>query len=185
MGGDMQKILGMGNWSIFGDENNTGILNLIELLFPKSFGGDCMYYEDLGINVPLQFAKRAQLWMMIYQGRALHSDGSLGLLKDSNRLGPIADSAIPNALRGYGILKYDEELSKKIDGQAELGNHSAEVREIRMATVVVMQKLLESINEHRMANGKNTISFLALDHALWRIGRNISKPAHLSKTTDY
>lgn len=182
---DPLAIFEMAGGKIFGDESRAGILDTIELYFPKSFGDDCMYYEDLGINVPLRFAKRAQLWMMLYQGRALASNGELPLLEESEVLGPIADSAIPNALRNYGILEYDEGLSGKIDHQIELGHHSPEVREIRMATVVAVQRILEAVNTRRFALKKNGTSFLALDNALWRTGRNLPKPAHLSKTTDY
>ncbi len=181
---DPMKIFEAGGMSIFEDESSTGILNLIELYLPKGFGNDCVYYNLNGINVPLRFSKRAQLWMMLYQGRALGSNGALPLLAGSEALGPIADSATPNALREYGILDYDERLSKKIDSCVEFNAHSPEVLEIRMATVFAFKSILESVNTRRWALGKNSTSFLALDYALWQIGRNIQKPTHLSSVDE-
>ena len=175
-----------GRWRAFGDSDHLGIVDLLEMEFPKSFGMDRFFHSDeLRANYPLRFAKRAQLWLMIYQGRALANPGKLRPLEDGELLGPIADSAIPNALRACEVLAYDRELTEQIDSQIELVPHGTEVKEIRMATVAAMQKLLERINLKRLGPGKPPTSMLALDNALWRLGRNLAKPAHLARTTDY
>ncbi len=183
---DWKNLFEAGRWRAFGDGNHLGIVDIIEMEFPKSFGQDCFFHSDkLRDNYPLRFSKRAQLWLMIYQGRALANPGKLRPLDDGELLGPIADSAIPNALRACEILAYNKELTQQIDDQIELLPHSSEVKEIRMATVAAMQKLLSRINLKRSGLGKHPTSMLALDNALWRLGRNLTKPAHLAQTTDY
>ncbi len=183
---DWKNLFEAGHWRAFGDANRLGIVDLLEMEFPKSFGMDCFFHSDkLRTNYPLRFAKRAQLWLMIYQGRALANPKELRPLEDGDLLGPIADSAVPNALRSCEILEYNKELTQQIDEQIELTPHGTEVKEIRMATVAAMQKLLDRINLKRGGLGKSPTSMLALDNALWRLGRNLTKPAHLAKTTDY
>lgn len=185
---DPMNILEQSNYHAFENESGLGAIEMVEVGFPKSFGMDCAYHhDDHGQNWPLRFSKRAQLWLMMYEGRAMKSGGELPLLRSDSQLGPIADSAVPNALREHGVLKYAKELAEKIDNHTELGEHSQEVIEIRLATVVAVQLLLEAVNRRRTVLNKRPISFLALDNLLWKVGRSkkVHNPAHLSRTTDY
>lgn len=174
-----------GRYRAFGNESHLGIIDLLELNCPKSFGLDCAYHVDALGKSPLRFSKRAQLLLMIYQGRALSAPWSIKPLMDGELLGPIADSAVPNALRSRGVIIYSQKLAEQIDRQEELPANSDEVKEIRMATVVAVKDLLSLLNEHLIGCGKNPVSILALDHALWQMGRNLKTPAHLCRTTDY
>lgn len=182
---EWQSLFQEGGYRAFGNESRIGIVDLIELNFPKSFGLDCSYHEDELGRYPLRFAKRAQLWLMIYQGRALSAPQDLKSLVDGNLLGPIADSAIPNALRSRGAIIYSQKLAARIDRQEELPAKSEEVREIRMATISAVKNLLAFLNTHLIGCGKKPVSMLALDNALWQMGRNLKTPAHLCRTTDY
>lgn len=182
-----ENILRSGNW--LATSNNLNILSVLDVLendFPKTFGLDRSYLrDDLQHSWPLPFSKRAQLFLMIYQGRASHSNSALPLLANGDLVGPISDSAVPNALRSLKILEYSPDLQKMIDEQVELPSGSRQELEIRMATVVAMKMMLEAVNAERAAANRPKITLLELDNLLWRMGRNEKTPCHLTRTTAY
>ncbi|MEK7192265.1 MAG: queuosine salvage family protein [Patescibacteria group bacterium] len=162
------------------------VMSNLETFFPISFAADISYYLlDDQKTLALPFAKRLLLWPLVYQGRALNSAGELTPLKDSYNLGPIADSAVPNALRTLKILKYDEQLADLIDGRMEIMEQSNEEIEIRMAAVYAVQQLLDQVNAYRRGLRKSLITIVELDYWLWMLGRQAATPYHFTQTANY
>ena len=163
------------------------IIRILATRFPTAFGSD---YTDLTIAddkmMTFRFYKRAQLWPLMYHGRALHSNGELPLLKDPEYIGPISDPAVPSGLRLLGILIYSPELKNKIARQVLLTAGGKKEVLIRLATVYATQKLLDSINfRRRQYLNQPTITMVELDNYMWKLGRASKLPQHLCKTTAY
>lgn len=148
-------------------ETRKLISNLIQY-FPTAFGAD--HYNGLYIN------KRAQLFPLIYHGRALHSSGVLRPLKNPDDIGPIPDYQIPKYLRAIDVLKYAKSLDKKIANRQILPFGSTEEREIRIATVYAVCELMKLTN----------LTMPTLDYFLWQGGQKIQYlNHHLTPTTAY
>lgn len=134
----------------------------------------------------LRFSKRAQLFPMMYHGRALSSGGKLQPIRDPEHFGPVVDYQIPRILKALGILQYKLWLEKYVrDGREIQANSRAEI-EIRAQTVRAVSLLLERINELRPSD--NQITMVELDFALWSAGRDPSIPRsrhHYTFTTAY
>lgn len=128
-----------------------------------------------------EFHKRAQLFAMMYEGRARSSD-KLSRLQDSDLIGPIADYDIPRMLHAVGVLEYSSALEHKIKTWQLIEANGLEEMEIRAQTVNAQMLLLARVNELR---GGENIDFLALDYKLWRAGRRLKEPHHLTRTTAY
>lgn len=170
--GDPARILRKCDWNgcnLFPDVC-PDVIGMLEMKFPLAFGQDRL------------FRKRSQLFTLLYQGRALNS-AVLKPLKNMENLGPIADSAVPNALRYLGILQYSSELAAKIDRREIIAKDSAEEFEIRVATVYIVSKLLRLIN--KMCGSRRSWTIAELDHKLWLLGREAPTFYHLTPTTDY
>jgi Queuosine salvage protein len=128
----------------------------------------------------LKFNKRAQLLVMMYQGRALNSKG-LRSVEGYEDLGPIADYAVPRALRTAGILRYAPGLEAMIRNQVLIAKDSPEEQEIRAQTTRAQVMLLDRINRVRQPQ----ITVLHLDYKVWILGRDGTEPHHLTRTTAY
>lgn len=141
--------------------------------FPISFGLDWV-----GIDGKiLVFAKRAQLWPLVYQGRAMNSE-NLRWLLSYEKIGPIVDYQVPNGLRHRGIHRYAKELAEKIDNKVPLERQSREELAVRFATA---ETLLDLQDVTRLTQ-------VELDFPLWWEGRVAYKNGlqhMLVKTTDY
>ncbi|HLC95216.1 MAG TPA: queuosine salvage family protein, partial [Patescibacteria group bacterium] len=132
----------------------------------------------------LKFSKRAQLFPMLYHGRAASSQGKLVPIRDPEHFGPIVDYRVPQALRTLGILRYDENLANRIDDGMLIVPESAMEIEIRIATTKATLMLLEAINAIR----QEPITMVELDYVLWSMGRAPSFPQskhHYTYTTAY
>jgi hypothetical protein len=154
----------------------TGIVNVLINDFP-SFRDESVHRSTGAI---LKFEKRAQLFAMMYQGRAMSST-QLPWLKDYEMLGPIADYSVPNALRDAGILQYAADLDKRISRGGLIGKNSRFEQEIRAQTVKAQIALLKEINRVRTTK----TNYLALDYKLWMRGRDVKLPHHLTRTHAY
>ena len=148
-------------------------------------------YQDTK-NVPespamtATFAKRAQLLALMYQGRALSSEGKLAPLADPHTIGPIADYQVPKTLRILGILVYGSALARLVDQEKALKEGGSQEFGIRINTVKAVARLLEEINEFRLHSGKDTITMVELDFVLWKTGVGETKAKHhLTRTTAY
>ncbi len=129
----------------------------------------------------LEFHKRANLLVLMYQGRALDSGGALSIVKDAADLTPPADYEVPKSLKYLGILKYRKELEQTISRQEPIIRDTASEIDIRAQTVGAMFVLCKRINTLR----KDPISIVELDYKLWSEGRSSPDPHHLTETTAY
>ncbi len=175
-GDNPRKFFESAQYRIFPKQGSSGLLLTLESCFPESFAVDADR---------LCFRKRSQLLALIYQGRAIHSDGQLPLLKDADQIGPIADCAVPNALSEMKILKYSPKLAEKINRREEIRSNSQEETEIRAATVFAVSQILEQINTLRSYREQSEVTILELDNVLWSLGRQSTLPYHITQTTAY
>ncbi len=182
--GDPLNILEQSRYRVLLDpqEGNAGIVDHLFEYFPDAFGQDYAVWKD---HV-LTFAKRAQLWPCLYQGRALEPGSKLQPLADPENIGPILDYHVVNVLRYHGCLEYSPELAAKVDSRTPIARHSPEEIEMRAKAGAVIVKLVELINAMRPA-GVRQWTGVEIDAALWLFGREAAKkhPYHLCLTMDY
>ena len=153
------------------------IIEILIMEFPYAFGSD-FYWVNEGRQTEknkIFLNKRAQLFPLIYHGRATYSNILLPL-KNPQVLGPIVDYQIPKYLRVMGVLEYCPELDQKIADREILPVGSLEELEIRIATAVAISELMKI----------SGLIMPALDHWLWREGQKIQQlKHHLTPTTAY
>lgn len=162
------------------DDWGLGIVELLASLCPTAFGQD-----KHPARKDLAFYKRPQLFVLMYQGRAMSSGGELPLIKDRHRIGPISDYRVPNTLRHRRVIFYSPDLADKIDRREEIQRHSEEELEIRIGTVYAVAKLLTQINDYCSGRDDKLWTMIELDYPLWKAGRDAPRHHHLCKTTDY
>lgn len=175
-GDNVMNLLEESHW------NAIEIIKNLKLYFWNSYGRDESNFWDGKRWWWLPFHKRPMLFAMMYHGRS-SSDKNFPKLKNPEVIGPVSDYAVPNGLRGTGILVYDNALAEKIDAQTELSPNEREEIEIRTATVVVLNELLRRVNGKRPQNQQITMA--ELDYQIWTLGREISLKHHLTETTAY
>jgi hypothetical protein len=183
--GQAWNILLEGGYRLFNIEEKPGIVEILISRFPKAFGQD-RYDPAIG------FYKRAQLWPLVYQGRAVNShsrdgpdDYLMPMIEDPENFGPVIDYRIPAALRDLEILRYWQDLVEKVDGRQALERHSAEELEIRIAATFAVSELLQKINEICCAESKKLWTMVELDYKLFMMGKQCAKSHHLCRSTDY
>lgn len=166
------------------DENDRPrIVELLMSHFPLAFGQDKVVLN----GQTLVFAKRPYLWPLMYQGRAMESESLLTKLEDPERIGPVVDYQIPNALRHLGILKYSDELARKIDNKVPIEKGSQEELAIRISTTLILSSIIELLKMERDEHVRPW-TMVELDYELWSMGRAAAKAGlqhHLTETTDY
>lgn len=136
----------------------------------------------------IEFNKRAQLFPMMYHGRALSSDGRLQPIRDPENFEPVADYEVPKILRMFGAIRYSPELAAKVDGGIVIPKNSPEEIEIRAMTVVATAQLLGHINFEREEKHLKKITMAELDYAVWNMGRGPEYKTlrhHYTYTTAY
>ena len=178
-GDNVSNLIAHGDWDVI------KILHLLIQDFPMAFGRDVTSLENNGKTWFFRFHKRPLLFLLIYQGIATNSGGKLTLLKDPEVIGPVADYAVPNALRYKGVLQYSNGLRHKIDNLLEIPSHSQEDVEIRAGMVTAVCRLLIKINKNLVSRGLKPITMMELDAFLWKLGRKVDTQHHLTRTTDY
>ena len=172
-------------WNLFEDAGFRafgpyGIVHQLRRNFPS--------FND--VSDYLHFHKRSQLLVMVYQGRALDSNGELPLIGDIDDLGAIADYEVPKVLEYLGILEYDSHLKEKILRQEIILKDSPQEQEIRAMTILAMKTLLEEINKLREgppAGEAGKINMCHLDYRIWKMGKDATNlpPHHLTQTIFY
>lgn len=99
---------------------------------------------------------------------------------DRSHLLGCADYKIPQVLRSYGVLVYDEELSELIDSGAELVENSVYEVEIRASMLVVIDYMWKKINRK--------VDRIDINDFLWNRGQDKTRkmqPYHRTRTTAY
>lgn len=183
-GGHFYNLFEEANYRAF-TSDRKGIVDRLIRDFPSFF--DVSWHEKS--QTFLQFHKRAQLYAIMYQGRALDSKGKLSLIEDADNLGPPADYDVPRALKKLGILEYEKSLEKKIKAQKIIKKDSLAEQEIRAQMTYAMVELIEEINKIREANNwqKPKVNILEVDFRVWWAGKEMGtdEPHHLTPTIAY
>lgn len=154
--------------------DRKGIIDRLIRDFPSFW--DTSWYA-LDVDHLLEFHKRAQLYAIMYQGRAMDSDGKLPLIVDADDLGPPADYRVPQVLKKLGILKYKPSLTRRINAQKIIQKDSLEEQEIRAQMIYAMVRLCNL-----------TGTWIGpIDFRIWYAGTKMTdgKPHHLTPTTAY
>lgn len=157
------------------DGSAATLVRLVTEVFP-SFR-DIASYD--GLVVP--FYKRAQLLCTDLAG-AFHGR-ELGSFHDLDALTAFADYKLPQVLRFYGALRYEETLARRIDAREEIPAGSPEEVEIRAATVCAVDELVARLH----ARGQPAAAW-QVDWALWQLGQSLppdAPPYHRTRTRFY
>lgn len=187
-GGKFFSLLERAGFRVFNPKEMDGDRGIVARLvgnFPFSFQDTANHpltrFQSSAKKRSIHFAKKAQLFAMMYHGRALDSGGKLPLIRDIENIGVVADYVLPKILRYFGVLVYSPELAQRVDNWEIVEEHSPEEVEIRAQTWQAVILLRDRLSKLR---GEN-VSMLALDYLLWRKGRMIDVPHHLTPTTAY
>lgn len=125
--------------------------------------------------------KRAQILVADLYG-AFGGRGP-GAFHDMETLTAFADYKVPQVLRRFGILEYEPELARAIQGYELLDPGSEPEVEIRAATIWGV----ELIRQELAARGRNVPAY-EIDWMLWDAGQNLparTEPYHRTLTVYY
>lgn len=155
-------------------DDGEGLVEWLAATFPAGYG-DVRTLD--GRRVP--FLKKAQLAVALLAGRFADSDhyDVTGL----DDLTVFADYVVPAILREYGVLEYDAMLAPRVDEYEPIPENSRMEVEIRAATVVAGDRILETLARDY---GLQTTA-VHLDYALWETGRDQGLALHKTATTAY
>jgi hypothetical protein len=110
------------------------------------------------------FYKRAQLLTSdILHVREILENISV----DYTHLAGCADYKIPQVMRCYGILDFDEELSNFVDNKIEIKKDSDMEIEIRANDIVVIDYIANKLD--------NKVSRIDINDYIWLLGQDKSK----------
>jgi hypothetical protein len=129
----------------------------------------------------VRFYKRAQILIADLSG-AFGGQG-LGGFDDLETLTAFADYKVPQVLRRFGVIDYDETLTAKIDRRELLAPGSVEEIEIRAATIWGCELIRRAL----AARGTHLRAF-EIDWALWFAGQSLppdERPYHRTLTVFY
>jgi hypothetical protein len=99
---------------------------------------------------------------------------------DLHRLTLFADNLVPHVLRLDGVLRFDDELTARIDAEALIEHDSPEEVEIRACALHAVELIVEAHPQPTTAT--------AIDNVLWHRGgqpRYKARPRHRARTTAY
>jgi hypothetical protein len=132
-----------------------------------------------GREIP--FYKRAQILVADLHGA--FGGRAWGEFLDMQTLTSFADYKLPQALRELGILRYDEALSARVDGELPIDSGSPEEVEIRACTVWAV----ELIRRELQKLGKGLRAY-EIDWVLWNMAQDPilkKRPYHRTLTVYY
>lgn len=159
------------------EKSNNDALKLLELIindFPSFY--DISLYK----NKEIYFQKRAQLLVSDFC-QALKKRGLI--IKNIDQLTACADYKLPQILRRFGILEYNDSLKEKIDNKIEIPHGSEKEVEIRANTVWAVEFIKE-----RVRSRNPEITSMGIDDHLWLASQEKfpdEKPYHRTRTTAY
>jgi hypothetical protein len=174
-GGDFAKLIDAAE----GDA--AALVKLIVAEFP-SFRDEAEWN-----GAPVRFWKRAQICAADL-ARLLPGEGPrahpLGRLAGLDRLTAFADYKLPQLLRSLGILVYEPDLARRVDGREPLPAGSAEEVEIRAATVWACELIARELTRRP---GAAPVTAAEVDARLWIAGQQAAgmKPYHRTRTVYY
>lgn len=129
----------------------------------------------------VRFHKRAQLLPAMLCGR--FGGRSCGAFRDIGALTIFADYKLPQMLRRFGVLAYEDGLARRVDACVELPAGSREEVEIRAAAVWACELIRRACDES--ARG---VTAAQIDAALWHAGQQKAsddRPYHRTRTIFY
>lgn len=91
-----------------------------------------------------------------------------------------ADYKIPQVMRVFNILEYDDELSLLLDNKTEIDENSEYEIEIRASMIVVIDYIWEKVDKK--------IDRIDINYFIWSKGQDktvVYKPYHLTRTISY
>ncbi|MBI2625061.1 MAG: hypothetical protein HYW70_01890 [Candidatus Nealsonbacteria bacterium] len=159
------------SWRAF--NKGKGIVERLMADFP-SFYDASPYRLPSGEWSTVYFLKRAQLFPMIYHGRAM-SVADWQKIEDIDEVGPICDYVFPGVFEHYGILEYAPILQDKIKKGELIPRHSIAEIEMRSFGMLCQLKLCEMTG----------LKFFQIDPKIWYWGRDKPALRFLCPTTDY
>lgn len=165
-------------WSNVLEESRNNASLLAEIL-----ADNFLSFDDSSIfkGEKIGFYKRAQLnSKMISDARVLKGRSELA---DLAKLTAFADYKVPQILRSLEILEYSEDLANKIDSLHVIEKDSDEENEIRIATILSVEKMLELLSK-KFPN----VTSSHVDSLLWNKSQNLKRdinPYHRTYTTAY
>lgn len=171
--GHFHDVLGGRNTlSLFDDED--GVVRTLVSEFPEAFD-DTRTLEGHTIA----FDKKAQLAAAYAFGRFQHE--SFFSPMDIDQMTLLGDYVVPANLRAKGVLVYDEDLGRRVETATELPEGSREEVEIRAAAIIAGDRLVDAMAE---ASGDRPL-VQQVDYQLWKLGRDLDIPYHVTHTTTY
>lgn len=141
----------------------------------------CFEDESVFENEIVYFWKRAQLQVKMFND--IRESFGYKPMQNLHVLTAFADYKVPQLLRHLGILRYSKELSEKVDNYKLIPKDSRLENEIRISTVVAVEKISSAAN----AKGIRILPS-HVDSILWnRAASNmhLMKPYHRTYTTSY
>lgn len=131
--------------------------------------------------ITVRFHKRAQILVSDLSG-ALAEAGRLDL-RERGRLTAFADYKVPQVLRQFGILRYDEGLAARIRARTLIAAGSRDEIEIRASTIWACEMIRQRLADQ-------DVHFLAseIDWLLWNRGQSLPssvEPYHRTVTIFY
>lgn len=155
--------------------NSVKLTSIVISEFP-SFSDEEMYR---GKSIP--FYKRAQLnTKMISDTLVSYGEKPLDNL---DHLTAFADYKIPQLLRSFKVLEYDSGLASRIDGLTIIEQGSVEEVEIRIATILAVEKIRQQLLPRF-----SWVTASHVDSMLWNKSQDKGvevKPYHRTYTTAY
>lgn len=133
----------------------------------------------------IHFYKRAQILVGdIWAAYGRSTDPAHAYhFRDIDQLTMFADYRVPQILRHMGIIEYSDALANMIDSKMEISFGSEEETEIRVATIVAVEKLQKELAK----NGLN-LYVCEVDWLLWQWGEKMKDdiaPHHRTLTIYY
>lgn len=156
------------------EDDGDGIVEWLTREFPEAYADQRTYRGGT-----VYFDKQAKLSMGMVQGR-FHNRSEY-TVTDFDEMTILADYLIPALLRDDGILEYSEELTRSVETRQLVPEGSRKEVEIRIATIVAGDRLLDRLNSDR----DDPLSGFHLDQALWQEARHRELVHHFTETTTY
>jgi len=167
-GGDFAQLIGAAGGSAE---------TLVELLAAMPLYRDVSRYDEL--EVPL--FKRAQITAadlaLAFEGRGP------GTFRDLDELTIFADNLVPHVLRVEGVLRYDADLSSRIDAGILIAPGSPEEVELRACALHAVEGMCDLLRR-----SGHPATAHRLDHVLWNRGHSAQMkalPRHRARSVYY
>jgi hypothetical protein len=134
-----------------------------------------------GPSIEVRFLKRAQI--LVSDLAAALADAPDVAIANRDQLTAFADYKVPQVLRHFGMLAYDDDLAGRIRKRTAIAAGSREEIEIRAATIWGCELIRQELDRH---GGRFTAS--DVDWLLWNAGQSLPadhEPYHRTVTMFY